>query len=94
MARYLIGTALTNKGTVRKQQPSDKFRKLLIRQKIPFTERGLDPMVDNIDVELTDGAWEARGYMFMGRFNSYRKNTQIQQWPAIEFTFDDVCVLS
>ena len=89
MARYLIGTALTNRGTVKKQQPADKFRKLLIRQKIPFTERGLDPMMDNIDVELKNGEWEAFGYMFMGRFNSYRKNTCIQQWPATEFTFDE-----
>ena len=92
MARYLIGTALTNKGTVRKQQPADKFRKLLIRQKTPFTERGLYPMMDSIDSELKNFCWDRRRFRFNVQIKSYRMSTDVTQWPATEFTFDERAV--
>ena len=90
MARYLIGTALTQKGTVRKNQPADAFRKLLLRQKIPFSERVLDPMKDRIDLELKNECWDRkRGTSFTGVLPTYRQRTHVPDWPVTEFTFHD-----
>lgn len=90
MARYLIGTALTLKGTVRKRQPADVFRRLLLRQKIPFSERQLDPMRDNIDAELKNEGWDHKRKMWNGsKLPSYRKRSVVQDWPVTEFIFDD-----
>ena len=83
MARYLIGTALTLKGTVKKNQPADKFRKLLIRQKIPFTERELPPMHDRIDLELKDPRWNGLSYKPGGLISA------LCEHPATEFTFEN-----
>ena len=94
MARYLIGTALTLKGVPKKRQPADKFRKLLIRQKIPFTERGLDPLVDRIDLELKNGAWDQYWRKLAYEpSKSWRQFTRVYEFRAIEFTFDDAWTL-
>ena len=95
MARYLIGTALKKDGTHKKAQPADKFRKLLIRQKIPFTERHLHPMNDRIDLELKDPAWdEVREKGWNNLQYTYRREiSDLTNHPAIEFIFDDTQTL-
>ena len=90
MARYLIGTAITLKGTVRKNQPADKFRKLLIRQKIPFSERELHPLNDRIDLELKNDGWTQKRRTHGNVVRpSYLERTHITTLTAVEFTFDD-----
>ena len=93
MARYIIGTKLTLKGEPTKAQPADKFRKLLIRQKIPFIEKILDPINDRIDLLLKDESWDRLRETNYFRVNkilpTYRQLSVIDQFKAYEFIFDD-----
>lgn len=90
MARYLIGTAFTQTGRIKKHQPADKFRKLLLQQKISFRERLLDPMHDRIDLELKNKCWDReQKTFFRKKLPTYRERTSVDLYPAYEFTFDE-----
>lgn len=90
MARYLISTALKKNGAFLKNQPADRFRKMLIRQKIAFTERELCPLRDRIDLELQSGDWDRPRRSFRNVPQAtYRERSQIQFLPTTEFIFDN-----
>ena len=100
MARYIIGTKLTLKGEPTKAQPADKFRKLLIRQKIPFIEKILDPINDRIDLLLKNERWDRlretnyfHGNLINKILPTYRQLSVIDKYKAYEFIFDDTQTL-
>lgn len=87
MARYLIGPSFTKAGKPLKTQKSDLFRKLLIRQKIPFTERFIQVTPE----ELQNEDWDrpARVWLKGKHVMSYREYSGLKLQLATEFTFDD-----
>lgn len=92
MARYLISMAYTKKGTPKKQQPADRFRRLLVKQKIKFTETALDPLHDRLGQYLLGPCWDAprKNRKTGAPLPTLRSTTPIAQQPATLFEWDEL----
>ena len=90
MARYLIAEKFYKNGKPLKVQPADKFRKMLVKQGIVFTERVFSPASEKT---LENECWDRRrqetewdGIPVGGPF-TFREQSKIQELVCTEFTF-------